>query len=47
MGIPVRCNHTVDSDVEELFEQVRREQGRIDLNGANLTISDKPPTWMP
>jgi NAD(P)-dependent dehydrogenase (short-subunit alcohol dehydrogenase family) len=30
-GIPVRCDHTVDSDVEELFERVRREQGRIDL----------------
>jgi NAD(P)-dependent dehydrogenase (short-subunit alcohol dehydrogenase family) len=30
-GIPVRCDHTVDSEVEELFERVRREQGRIDL----------------
>lgn len=30
-GIPVRCDHTVDSDVEALFERVRREQGRIDL----------------
>jgi NAD(P)-dependent dehydrogenase (short-subunit alcohol dehydrogenase family) len=31
IGIPVRCDHTVDSDVEELFERVRREQGRLDL----------------
>ena len=31
IGIPVRCDHTVDSDVEELFGRVRREQGRIDL----------------
>jgi NAD(P)-dependent dehydrogenase (short-subunit alcohol dehydrogenase family) len=30
-GIPVRCDHTVDSEVEELFAQVQREQGRIDL----------------
>jgi NAD(P)-dependent dehydrogenase (short-subunit alcohol dehydrogenase family) len=31
VGIPVRCDHTVDSDGEALFERVRREQGRIDL----------------
>jgi NAD(P)-dependent dehydrogenase (short-subunit alcohol dehydrogenase family) len=30
-GIAVRCDHTVDSDVEELFGRVEREQGRIDL----------------
>jgi NAD(P)-dependent dehydrogenase (short-subunit alcohol dehydrogenase family) len=30
-GIPVRRDHTVDSDVEELFGRVQREQGRIDL----------------
>jgi NAD(P)-dependent dehydrogenase (short-subunit alcohol dehydrogenase family) len=30
-GIAVRCDHTVDSDVEELFGRVQREQGRIDL----------------
>lgn len=30
-GIPVRCDHTLDSDVEELFGRVQREQGRIDL----------------
>jgi NAD(P)-dependent dehydrogenase (short-subunit alcohol dehydrogenase family) len=31
IGIPVRCDHTVDADVEALFERVRREQGRMDL----------------
>jgi len=31
MGIPVRCDHTVDSDVEALFARVQREQSRIDL----------------
>jgi NAD(P)-dependent dehydrogenase (short-subunit alcohol dehydrogenase family) len=30
-GIAVRCDHTVDSDVEELFARVRREHGRLDL----------------
>src|SRR5262245_17795490 len=30
-GIAVRCDHTVDSDVEEMFARVRREQGRLDL----------------
>src|SRR6266850_5938696 len=30
-GIAVRCDHTVDSDVEALFARVQREQGRIDL----------------
>jgi NAD(P)-dependent dehydrogenase (short-subunit alcohol dehydrogenase family) len=30
-GIAVRCDHTIDSNVEELFGRVQREQGRIDL----------------
>src|SRR6185436_9441413 len=30
-GIAIRCDHTVDSDVEELFASVQREQGRLDL----------------
>lgn len=30
-GIPVRCDHTVDADVEALFQSVHREQGRLDL----------------
>jgi NAD(P)-dependent dehydrogenase (short-subunit alcohol dehydrogenase family) len=29
--IPVRCDHTVDADVEALFRRVREEQGRLDL----------------
>lgn len=31
LGIPVRVDHTVDADIESLFEQVKREQGRLDL----------------
>jgi NAD(P)-dependent dehydrogenase (short-subunit alcohol dehydrogenase family) len=30
-GIAVRCDHTIDSDVEALFARVQREQGRLDL----------------
>jgi NAD(P)-dependent dehydrogenase (short-subunit alcohol dehydrogenase family) len=30
-GIAVRCDHTVDADVERLFERVRGERGRLDL----------------
>ena len=31
VGIPVRCDHTADDEVEALFERVTREQGRLDL----------------
>ncbi len=30
-GIAVRCDHTVDAEVEALFDRVRAEQGRLDL----------------
>ncbi len=30
-GIAVRCDHANDADVKALFEQVEREQGRIDI----------------
>jgi len=31
VGIPVRCDHTDDAQVEALFDRIRREQGRLDL----------------
>ena len=31
VGIPVRCDHTVDAEVKALLEQVKQEQGRLDL----------------
>lgn len=31
MGIPVRCDHTVQTDIEKLFAQIDKEQGRLDL----------------
>jgi len=30
-GIAVRCDHTVDSDVESLFSRIRADHGRLDL----------------
>lgn len=30
-GVAIRCDHTVDSDVESLFGQIRDEQGLLDL----------------
>jgi NAD(P)-dependent dehydrogenase (short-subunit alcohol dehydrogenase family) len=31
VGVPVRCDHTRDAEVEALFGRVRAEQGRLDL----------------
>lgn len=31
IGIAVRCDHTVDAEVEAVFERIRREQGRLDI----------------
>ncbi|MCA1054173.1 SDR family NAD(P)-dependent oxidoreductase [Rossellomorea aquimaris] len=31
IGIAVRCDHTNEDDVRNLFEQIEREHGRIDL----------------
>jgi NAD(P)-dependent dehydrogenase (short-subunit alcohol dehydrogenase family) len=30
-GIPVRVDHTVDTEIASLFERVRRDHGRLDL----------------
>lgn len=30
-GVAVRCDHTIDADVESLFERIRDEHGRLDL----------------
>ncbi len=30
-GIPVRCDHTVDAEVQALFDRVKSEQGRLDI----------------
>lgn len=31
IGVAVRCDHTVDAEVEALFERIRNEHGRLDI----------------
>ncbi|ORI23983.1 short-chain dehydrogenase [Rhodococcus sp. 1168] len=49
-GIPVITDHSVDGEVENLFEKVRKEQGRLDILVNNaLAVPDaltmKGPFW--
>ena len=49
-GIPVRCDHGEDAQVEKLFNRVHSEQGRLDLlvNNATTIAPDPlaaPPFW--
>jgi NAD(P)-dependent dehydrogenase (short-subunit alcohol dehydrogenase family) len=36
VGIPVQCDHTVDEQVEALFDRVQQEQGRLDILVNNI-----------
>ncbi len=31
VGIAIRCDHTVDADVESLFDRIRDDHGRLDI----------------
>jgi NAD(P)-dependent dehydrogenase (short-subunit alcohol dehydrogenase family) len=42
-GIAVRCDHTVDTDVESLFARIREDHGRLDL----LVNTQPPPFRLP
>ncbi len=49
-GIAVYCDHSDDKQVRELFEQVEREQGHLDILVNNATclpdaLTDKGPFW--
>lgn len=49
-GIAVACDHGDDAQVQALFEQVREEQGRLDILVNNATclpdgLTDKGPFW--
>ncbi|MEM1111147.1 MAG: SDR family NAD(P)-dependent oxidoreductase [Pseudomonadota bacterium] len=49
-GIPVYCDHASDADVKVLFDQVRDEQGRLDLLINNATslhdaLTQTGPFW--
>lgn len=41
-GIPVRCDHTDEQAVDTLFEQVRGEQGRLDVLVCNAWAGYMP-----
>jgi NAD(P)-dependent dehydrogenase (short-subunit alcohol dehydrogenase family) len=51
VGIPVRCDHTDDAQVEALFERVRADEGRLDLlvnnawGGYELSPDRSLPFW--
>ena len=49
-AIPVRVDHTVEADVQALFERVEREQGRLDIlvnsiAGENPLMNGWSPFW--
>ena len=44
-GIPVRCDHSSESEVIELFRQVRREQGRLDVLVNDIWGGDPLTEW--
>ncbi len=50
VGVPVYCDHGDDQQVAALFEQVRQEQGRVDILVNNATslhdaLTEKGPFW--
>ena len=49
-GIAVYCDHSDDEQVKQLFDQVRTEQGRLDILVNNATslhdaLTEKGPFW--
>jgi NAD(P)-dependent dehydrogenase (short-subunit alcohol dehydrogenase family) len=44
-GIPVRVDHTVEAEVKTLFEQVRSEQGRLDILVNDIWGGDELSEW--
>ena len=44
-GVPVRCDHTADVEVEALFTRVTQEQGRLDLLVNNVWGGYEQQDW--
>ena len=44
-GVAVRCDHTVDAEVEALFARVTQEQGRLDLLVNNVWGGYEQQDW--
>jgi NAD(P)-dependent dehydrogenase (short-subunit alcohol dehydrogenase family) len=45
-GVAVRCDHTDDDQVEQLFDQIRRDHGRLDILVNNASSAQKFAEWM-
>jgi NAD(P)-dependent dehydrogenase (short-subunit alcohol dehydrogenase family) len=46
-GIAVRCDHTVDTDVESLFDRIRSDHGRLDILVNNVWGGYENPDCRP
>ena len=46
-GIAIRCDHTVDADVESVFARIRRDHGRLDLLVNNVWGGYENPDCRP
>jgi NAD(P)-dependent dehydrogenase (short-subunit alcohol dehydrogenase family) len=44
-GIPVKVDHTVESEVVNLFNQIRKEQGRLDILVNDIWGGDPLTEW--
>jgi NAD(P)-dependent dehydrogenase (short-subunit alcohol dehydrogenase family) len=44
-GIPVRVDHGVDGEIGALFDQVKAEQGKLDILVNNVYKIPDPPAW--
>jgi NAD(P)-dependent dehydrogenase (short-subunit alcohol dehydrogenase family) len=44
-GVPVRCDHRVDAEVEALFARVTQDQGRLDLLVNNVWGGYEQQDW--
>ncbi|WP_113929998.1 SDR family oxidoreductase [Bacillus sp. P14.5] len=45
LGIPVKADHTIESDVMELFERVKEESGRLDILINDVWGGDPLTEW--
>jgi NAD(P)-dependent dehydrogenase (short-subunit alcohol dehydrogenase family) len=46
-GIAIQCDHTVDTDVESLFDRIRRDHGRLDILVNNVWGGYENPECRP
>jgi NAD(P)-dependent dehydrogenase (short-subunit alcohol dehydrogenase family) len=44
-GVPVRCDHTADAEVEALFARVKQERGRLDVLVNNVWGGYEQQDW--